>query len=312
MYCRWMDEHIRVLTELYGTRPLTTGSAHDHLAESAGGNDSISLRDSEDFTRQTLKGRFTYSGATLHPACTSGADISRERKQAVAQVGASEGVVRRPQQLENQPIAAMLRLADEPALGRRNMSAHQATHQQSVAPSRSTVSRSFSTVSNQGIQGAVGQHAVEYSRQDNRQKGRAFIQQALPADKKVVHWAPTATVVGTPGRGILRRFGYGQVWTLPFSVHFIICAQKYTVLFEPLQSHKADIDTFEYELTKRVATEHKDSLRAFMGYQEYSLSFDRAGRTSTIVIPITDKALRNAAFKTFLNGVPKGALVTLD
>jgi hypothetical protein len=307
-----MDEHIRVLTELYGARPVTTGSANDRLAESAGGNDSISLRNSEDFTRQILKSRFTCSGATLHPASTSGADISREGEKNVAQVGALEVVIRRPQQLEDQAIAAILRLAEEPALARRNMSADQAIHQQPVAALRSTFRGSVSTVGNQGIQAAVGQHAVGQSRQENRQTGRAFSQQALPAGKKVVHWAPTATVVGTPGRGILRRFGYGQVWTLPFSVHFIICAQKYTVLFEPLQSHKADIDTFEYELTKRVATEHKDTLRAFMGYQEYSLSFDRAGRTSTIVIPITDKALRNATFKTFLNGVPKGALVTLD
>jgi hypothetical protein len=130
--------------------------------------------------------------------------------------------------------------------------------------------------------------------------------------QKAIRWAPATKVAATASRGILRRFGHGQLWTLSFSIELTICAQRYTVHCDPLRLHKADIEEFENELVKRVARGHQETLRAFLDYQTYFLTFQRSGRTSTITIPTEVDSLRDAAFKSFLNAVPDGAKVSLD
>jgi hypothetical protein len=187
----------------------------------------------------------------------------------------------------------------------KNTSIYERTNGKSVAAPLGTHSRQVATTVNTLDAAIMGLQATA-------PKANVPTPQPLPARKKIVSWAPATKVAGTPGRGILRRFGYGQRWTFPFSVEFTICARRYTVDFDPLETHKACIETFENELVRRVAADHQGTLRAFFAYHEYSITFTRSGATLTTVIPTDCNALRDAAFKTFLNAIPEGAKVTLD
>jgi hypothetical protein len=64
-------------------------------------------------------------------------------------------------------------------------------------------------------------------------------------------------------------------------------------------------------LIEEVAEEHKTTLRAFLRYNQYALSFKRLARESQIPIPTGTPMVREAAIRTFLNAVFRGATVRL-
>jgi hypothetical protein len=195
-----------------------------------------------------------------------------------------------------------------PAGGNRTIP--ETTPRMFISAPASLLRRQLPTPDLQGGKVVTGQHPPRR----HAAELRASIPSHLPrfGGKKAVQWAPATKVASTASRGILRRFGHGQVWTVSFSIELTICAQRYTVHCHPLRSQKADIEAFENELVKRVAKGHQETLWAFLDYQTYSLTFQRSGRTSTITIPTDVDSLRDAAFRSFLNAVPDGAKVSLD
>jgi hypothetical protein len=135
----------------------------------------------------------------------------------------------------------------------------------------------------------------------------------VPPSKKVVHWATVPKVGGTPLPAIQHHtHRRSQITTVRFTVNFVICGQSYTVHVPPLQSNKAGVQEFEARLIREVASDHKETLRAFLTFNEYWLTFKRPSRTSKVLIPTGEHVLRDAAFKTFLNAVFRDANVQLE
>jgi hypothetical protein len=130
------------------------------------------------------------------------------------------------------------------------------------------------------------------------------------AATKSVHWALTPRVTGTVPPSILRTCKQAAIWTVPFVVELTICGHMYKIHFDPVISGTARVAAFEKRLVNAVYEGHQETLAAFLRY-EYTLRFSRLLRMSSTIIPANGSELRGAAFKTFINAVPKHAVVSL-
>jgi hypothetical protein len=312
MYPRLQNGSTKGISDLCGASAVTIGAANTHPTRCAGGAGNPSLWPFDRPRRATRNDPFPYSSIMSLCPSTYTANMHREQAPHAIQAGASKVQIWQSQHRENHGRAAVLSLVDPQPSSGKATSIYKATNGKSVAAPPSKHSRQVPTAVNTRDAEVTGLQATAQCHQATAPTASVPTQQTLPELKKAVSWVPVTKVAGIPGRGILRRFGYGKRWTFPFSLEFTICARRYTVDFNPLESHKACIEKFENELVRRVAAEHQETLRAFFAYHEYSLTFTRSGATLTTVIPTDCNALRDAAFKTFLNAIPEGAKVTLD
>jgi hypothetical protein len=62
--------------------------------------------------------------------------------------------------------------------------------------------------------------------------------------------------------------------------------------FTPVEACHASLQAFERQLVRVVAQEHKETLHAFLKYNEYSLRFEKRSRKSGVVIPMDDQMSR--------------------
>jgi hypothetical protein len=132
-----------------------------------------------------------------------------------------------------------------------------------------------------------------------------------PTATRRVRWAPGASVRGFPLSAIIRASAQPPVFTVPFTVDLVICGRNYMIDFTPVEACHASLQAFERRLVRVVAQEHKETLHAFLKYNEYSLRFERFSRKSGFVIPMDDQRSRETAYKTFMNAVFRGAYLRL-
>jgi hypothetical protein len=160
--------------------------------------------------------------------------------------------------------------------------------------------------------------ATTVTQTEHAPPGARYIPAAIPTARwkataeKMVHWGTGPKVGRAPRPAIRRTQRQRELFTVRFTVNFVICAQSYTVHVLPLEFNQAGVDPFEAQLIREVAKDHEETLRAFLTFNEYSLTFQRPSRTSSTVIPTGEHVVRDAAFKTFLNAVFRDANVSLE
>jgi hypothetical protein len=286
---------------------------HD-LAKSIASNDNAQFYQSQPSTRDGVDSAFPYSRFRLSLPSGSTFPLYTEQAGNVAHDRAREDEVRYYQQLERQARRDVLSGPAVLVPAAKYSIGQVATLGYPVAPTASTLSRQELVASKEAAQEISGIKTATQGAAAIAAAARTSTATTLsrPDTQKFVRWSSAIRVKGTPRGGILRSFKKVKVWTVRFTLQMRICAKNYTIHFNPMEAVNATSIAFEYALVEAVDGDHKATLWAFLDYHDYSLSFHGSSGTCTIVIPTTVDSLRDAAFNTFLNAVPKDSIVRLD